>query len=1196
MKTLFSLIIFGVLTFVNLVQAQLAGHYQIGPGGDFPTFSAAVDSLIYQGISDSVIFDVQSGTYREHFLVPEIMGADSTHRITFRSLEGVADSVVLWDSTTSAENYIVKLDSADFITFQNLTFEAHGTTYARIFHLEHDARDNRIKNNILNTYFIGSASENQTAIFSPGGLSYTTQNLQIEGNQFNGSSYGISLSGRGYSIYFDPGTRIINNNFNTTSRCVYIVNHQDPLVEGNTFHSTGEGIVLSGCNGGLKVLKNRVYFTHYRGIEIESCEGTASEHCLIANNFVRETAGWGYLRGIKIIAGSYQDVFYNTVIFEDESTYGVFQAANPGYPSSNNRILNNNFVCLDRVFAYTAVPSMISESDYNNIYNASNTLASWGGACPNLDSLQQASGMDLHSISVYPMFPDLNQPYTTHPWLNGSAIPVPEVTDDIDGNPRDPNHPDIGCCEFNGNPNSTTYSGVLTIGPGGVFGTFSEAYDSLAWRGIEGPVTIEVMPGDYTGQLKIRSIPGASWQDTVVFTSQTGNPEDVSLHYPQSGGEGNYVLYFYGSDHLSFENLTLFSDTSGTTNNYRIVNFYGETENIQLKHNHFYGPPYPTVSGSSGDYQLIRMGELSAAHQRRVISDNYFEGGGHTAITSEDDQSKLHIINNTFKLMRSAIFIDGSYPPIIIGNVMEQIFLYNLSHSAIWLNGINGSFEVNRNKIHASGRYAMYVQNCQSSSGQESLIANNFIIAGGGTGTKYGMWIRGSSNLKTYSNNISIVGSSTYANGRSINIQSSTQLHFINNILSNSCDGYSYYVDNPAAILASDFNDIFSSGPTLAFWGGDQVPDLDSLRNLSGMDLSSISADPGFYEPTSNLHVTNPALDSAATPLPEITVDIDGDLRDLNYPDIGADEFVPGNYPPYVVNPLPDVTYREDSGMHLISEDLNMVFLDPNPLDSLHFTFISTNPSIHHHLISDSFFVSADSNFFGMGDMVVIAHDTLGLMCRDTFQITFTNVNDPPVISGLPDTVTFEADTSATLDIWSYVEDPDVADSLLQYLFEPTATALSAIYDSSSGILTVSSFANTNYSAPIYMTVTGDSGLIAGDSIMAVVIRVMGIEDEWRNQVPKEFVLMQNYPNPFNPVTTIRYGLPSMAQVKIEVFNVLGQQVKTLIDKQQPAGYHEVLLDASGLGSGVYFYRMTAKNVNNSTHSLTQIKKLIVLK
>jgi len=76
--------------------------------------------------------------------------------------------------------------------------------------------------------------------------------------------------------------------------------------------------------------------------------------------------------------------------------------------------------------------------------------------------------------------------------------------------------------------------------------------------------------------------------------------------------------------------------------------------------------------------------------------------------------------------------------------------------------------------------------------------------------------------------------------------------------------------------------------------------------------------------------------------------------------------------------------------------------------------------------------------------------------------------------------------------------------------------------------------------------------------------------------IPSEFGLLSNYPNPFNAETVIKYELPFDAYVKLEVYNLLGQKVETLINQRQQAGYRSVAWDASEVSSGIYFYKLTA--------------------
>ena len=116
-----------------------------------------------------------------------------------------------------------------------------------------------------------------------------------------------------------------------------------------------------------------------------------------------------------------------------------------------------------------------------------------------------------------------------------------------------------------------------------------------------------------------------------------------------------------------------------------------------------------------------------------------------------------------------------------------------------------------------------------------------------------------------------------------------------------------------------------------------------------------------------------------------------------------------------------------------------------------------------------------------------------------------------------------------------------------------------------------------------------DLKLVAGD-----IDYVATMTEEILNNIPSVYSLSQNYPNPFNPITKMNYALPKRSRVIISVYNVLGQEVTTLLNKEQDYGYHTVTWNGTDrigkqVASGVYFARLTTKNFG-------QTKKMLMLK
>ncbi|MGB5288130.1 MAG: FlgD immunoglobulin-like domain containing protein, partial [Ignavibacteriaceae bacterium] len=131
-------------------------------------------------------------------------------------------------------------------------------------------------------------------------------------------------------------------------------------------------------------------------------------------------------------------------------------------------------------------------------------------------------------------------------------------------------------------------------------------------------------------------------------------------------------------------------------------------------------------------------------------------------------------------------------------------------------------------------------------------------------------------------------------------------------------------------------------------------------------------------------------------------------------------------------------------------------------------------------------------------------------------------------------------------------------------------------------------------------TIIGSVGLNHILGLAYIDEAVVSVEDgENTGSIPSDYALRQNYPNPFNPNTTINFTLPVASDVKLTVYNILGQEVITLLNEQKPAGNHRVnwnARDAGGtqLTSGIYLYKLTASGINGK--EFQDIKKMILLK
>jgi hypothetical protein len=291
----------------------------------------------------------------------------------------------------------------------------------------------------------------------------------------------------------------------------------------------------------------------------------------------------------------------------------------------------------------------------------------------------------------------------------------------------------------------------------------------------------------------------------------------------------------------------------------------------------------------------------------------------------------------------------------------------------------------------------------------------------------------------------------------------------------------------------------------------------------------------------------------------------------------------------------------DDTPLSLVSDDLGNIYVTGKaaiPGFIYDFATVKYNPSGDQvweerfngasNLNDGATWVDVDN----LGNVYVVGNSMYNTNYASDFVTIKYSQSQAPVVSDISNQLVLQGDRFLALRMDDLVSDPDTPDSEITWSWSGNII-LRVVLDPARRRIRVRAPTNWTGNETITFTATDPTGLSDSDPATFTVTSAGIVAGEMKTgQVPEVTGLLGNYPNPFNPSTTIRYALIKETMVTLKIFSMIGQEVATLVDGVQPAGYHSVVWNSNvpvPVSSGIYVYSLR-------TDGFTQTGRMMLTK